>query len=497
MKKILKSIFPIEKHELNKFMSFTLMLLFIIVNFNIMRNLKDSLLVANLGAEVISFVKLWLVTPSSILVLIIYSMMCNKFNSCTIFTIFLSVFIGFTFLFAFVIFPNQTIMHPSAESVQLLIDSLPRFKWFFMIYSKWSYAVFYVMAELWGAVIMVLLFWQFANQITTKNEAKRFYPMVALFANAGLAFVGVLMKVLNKLTSSMPNPSEGLIKYAGGFFVVFGVIIIAIRLYSENAFVKKAEVTADSASSGKKSKPKLGLGQSFKMIIKSKYLGLIALLVLGNGISVNLFEGFWKDRVRMVYPDTLSYSNFMSDLALVNAAAVLIFTLVGSQLLRKTSWKSSALITPLMMLAAGGLFFVFGVMNDDSSLFHFIKSILASESLTPAYIAAILGLFLNALIKASKYSVFDATKEMAYIVTNDDEIKTKGKAAVDVVGGRMAKSGGAFIQFTLFTIFPGSSFNDIVSYLIGFFVVVVVAWLYSVVALSHQYEDYAKKHEDS
>ena len=42
------------------------------------------------------------------------------------------------------------------------------------IVRNWSFAVFYVMAEMWGSVVASLLFWSFANEVTTVEEAKKY-----------------------------------------------------------------------------------------------------------------------------------------------------------------------------------------------------------------------------------------------------------------------------------------------------------------------------------
>ncbi|PHU05404.1 ADP,ATP carrier protein 1, chloroplastic [Capsicum chinense] len=63
--------------------------------------------------------------------------------------------------------------------------------------------LFYVMAELWGSVVVSVLFWGFSNQITTVDEAKRFYPLFGLAENVVLIFSGQTVKYFASLRSSL------------------------------------------------------------------------------------------------------------------------------------------------------------------------------------------------------------------------------------------------------------------------------------------------------
>jgi AAA family ATP:ADP antiporter len=110
----------------------------------------------------------------------------------------------------------------------------------------------------------------------------------------------------------------------------------------------------------------------------------------------------------------------------------------------------------------------------------------------PLALAVSLGTWQQVLAKGTKYSLFDATKEMAYIPL-DDELKSNGKAAVVVVGGRFGKSGGAAIASTFFWV-TDLPFDQAIPFFSAIFFLVVLLWIYSVNSLSGEY---AKKIAES
>mmetsp|Transcript_32317 Transcript_32317/g.54072 ORF Transcript_32317/g.54072 Transcript_32317/m.54072 type:complete len:121 (+) Transcript_32317:57-419(+) len=99
-------------------------------------------------------------------------------------------------------------------------------------------------------------------------------------------------------------------------------------------------------------------------------------------------------------------------------------------------------------------------------------------------LAVIVGAAQNILSKSAKYSLFDPCKEMAYIPL-DQESKTKGKAAIDVIGNPLGKSGGALIQQIL--IFGLGSLSAATPYLGVILCGLVFLWIQSANDLAGQF----------
>jgi AAA family ATP:ADP antiporter len=100
--------------------------------------------------------------------------MCDKMEQKNVFYACVFPFLAFFSMFALVVYPNRALLHPHAM-VDMLATRLPLgFSAPLAMIRNWSFVIFYVMAEMWGSVVTSLLFWGFANEVTTVDEAKKY-----------------------------------------------------------------------------------------------------------------------------------------------------------------------------------------------------------------------------------------------------------------------------------------------------------------------------------
>lgn len=171
----LKSKIP-PANERKKLIPLASMFFFILFNYTILRDTKDVLMITakGSGAEVIPFIKTYVNLPAAIGFTALYSKLCDRMEQKDVFYACTIPFLIFFAAFAFIIFPNVGVLHPHAF-VDKIAMALPEgFGAPLAIVRNWSYAVFYVMAEMWGSVVASLLFWSFANEVTTVDEAKKY-----------------------------------------------------------------------------------------------------------------------------------------------------------------------------------------------------------------------------------------------------------------------------------------------------------------------------------
>jgi AAA family ATP:ADP antiporter len=194
-------------------------------------------------------------------------------------------------------------------------------------------------------------------------------------------------------------------------------------------------------------------------------------------------EVTWKKQLGHAFASMNEYSAFMGDFSTYTGIITIVLMLVGTNIVRKFGWFAAAIITPIMLLITSSIFFG-SILFTDAMI-----GLTAIFATTPLLLAIFVGAVQNILTKASKYSLFDSTKEMAYIPL-DDELKAKGKAAVDVIGGRFGKSGGAIIQQLLLMSMAAGVANGqevIAPYLFGFILVIIALWIGAIYKLNRKF----------
>lgn len=472
---------PVHGYELKKLLPMFLMFFFISFNYTILRDTKDTLIVTAAGAEALPFLKSFGVVPAAILFMIVYSKLSNVLSKENLFYVTLLPFVIFFGLFAFFMYPLRESLMPH-ESAAWLRNYLPG-GWIGLAaaYENWMYSIFYILAELWGSVVLSLLFWGFANQITRVTEAKRFYSLFGLGANLALLVSGPAIVYVSDIRKSLPTGVDAWqisLNYLMAMVVIAGLAIIGIYWWINRNVLTDPRFYEPAAINPKKKKAKMSLGESFKFIFTSKYILCLALLVIAYGISINLVEITWKSQVKLQYPNPNDYSTFMGWFSFcTGVVTILMMLFVGGNLIRLKGWGFAALVTPVVLLVTGVAFFSFVVFRDN------LAGIIAAIGSTPLYLAVMFGAAQNIMSKSSKYSLFDPTKEMAYIPL-DDESKVKGKAAVDVVGARLGKSGGSMIQLFLLAF---GTLATITPYIGAILMVIIAAWIVAARSLNRQF----------
>jgi AAA family ATP:ADP antiporter len=480
---------PVKKEGMSaktikKLLPLGLMFFCILFNYTILRDTKDVLVVTapNSGAEIIPFLKTYVNLPAAIGFTLLYSRLCNTLPQDKVFYAVLTPFLMFFGAFGGLIYPNRMFLHPNGAA-DFLAQSLPSFFLpLIAIFRNWTYALFYVMAELWGSVVVSVLFWGFANEVTTVQEAKKYYPLFGLMANVALIFSGQYVKLVSVFRAGLSKDVDAWgysLKLLMGAVVAGGGLILGIYNYMQRQVLTDPEcVNPNKEAKRKKSKTSMSVGESAKFLAKSKYIRDLATLVIGYGMSINIVEVTWKSKLKAAFPDPNSYSAFMGNFSSATGMVTLMLMLAGRYIFDKFGWGVAALITPVTLLTTGAIFFSLTLFPG------FFAPIAAQLGTTPLMLAVLVGAAQNILSKGSKYSLFDPCKEMAYIPL-DQESKTKGKAAVDVIGNPLGKSGGSFIQQILIGVFGSLSAST--PYLGGILGATIVMWINAARSLNKQF----------
>jgi AAA family ATP:ADP antiporter len=275
--------------------------------------------------------------------------MSNVLGKKTLFYTTCIPFFIFFGIFDLILYPNADKLHPSLAAVEAFLPGNAASGGMGVmakIISNWTSALFYILAEIYSSVSVGLLFWQFANDIVSIDQAKRFYPLFAQMSGLAPVLAG---QYVVRYASKAQNMGSSMHRLTAA--ITFSGVMICSFYHAATKYIEKTEpATVESSSSvegkpQKKRKPTMSMSESAKFLASSQYLRLIAALVLGYGLSINFTEIMWKSLVKKQYPNPLDYQRFMGNFSSAVGLSTCIVIFFGVHVIRLLGWRVGAMAT--------------------------------------------------------------------------------------------------------------------------------------------------------
>ncbi len=224
------------------------------------------------------------------------------------------------------------------------------------LFRHWIHILFFMVAELWGQVTLMLLYWSFVNNLCKIQETKRFYAILIAAGDVALIITGPLVLSYTKKYSQSDflYTIQALIGY-----VAYSCLAILFTYWFTNHIINP-DVTGINRNVTSPDQPlHLSLWASLKHVTTSRYLRNITTIVVACGLSINMVEGTWKSYLKEAFPKAVDYQSFVSTINFWTGITALIISLFFSGgILRKFGWKTTARIAPAIIGIMGILFFL-------------------------------------------------------------------------------------------------------------------------------------------
>lgn len=487
-------LWPVHRSELKKVLSMLVLLFLLCISYSVLRNLKDTIVLTakHSGAEVIPFLKVWGMLPGAIVATWIYTRLFRFFKRETVFYIVISSYLAYFLLFAFVIHPNSDSLHLDRVG-DYLAQHLPvGFKGMIAMIRNWTFTTFYIISELWSVVVLAVLYWGFANDVTEVSEAKRTYGILNIGSNVAPILGGMIGILCGKFIALSPS-----IDSVDAWSRTLTNIVLMLTFLGCSAMVLFYWINRNVIDKQKlgsvgyepKEKMRLSIRDSIRYISKSKYLTCLAIIVLGYNIAINFTDILWKEQLKRYFTDPNEMLIHMNSITVGIGIAATLGGLLFSLMVNRLGWTFTAILTPAIMTVMAIGFFTF--LFCGNGLTAFAMTLFGA---TPFALTVYFGSLQNCLSKAGKYSLFDATKELAFLPL-DPDAKLRGKAAIDGLGAGIGKSGSSLTYQGLIIMLGSVAMST--PYIAVILFIVLLSWMGSVVSIGGLFKKMSSKESSS
>jgi len=396
-----------SREEITKFVKLATVFFLVIGVYWGMRPLKDSIFTTLVGVDYQPFAKIlspFIIAP----LVILYSKLVDAFPRNKVFYVLLSIYGVIALLFSL--------------SFTFFVDLATATKSFYNFFG-WAW---YVYIESFGSLV-VALFWAFTSDITGTVSAKRGFPLIYLFGQAG-NMLGPLVLRADRLGFQTSAPVIAIIAclmFLTGFMMWFFVKTTPASQLESYKGAEKVEKKKDEHEEP-------GFLDGFRLLLKHGYLLAITGIIVFYEVVVTILDFFFKssaaDHYRGLVADGTidpklfekSLSGYLGDYAVWTGIVATCCVLFGiNSIHRKLGTAASLILLPTLVAVA-------------------VFTLRVSPTLTAAF-------WIMVFSKAVNYALNQPTIKQLYIPTTKDT-KYKAQAWIEMFGSRGSKAIGSGIN---------------------------------------------------
>lgn len=463
----------IKKDEVHIFISLFLIISMIVFNTKILKILKDTIVVTTpeMGAELIPFLKTWLLIPISLLLICVVVRMMRMMSYLSVYLLTTAFFLTFYLSYVFILRPIQSSLTPHtiiAYIEPLIPQSLNKF---LLIIEYWPICIFYVMCDIWPIIFLSMLFWKYASEVINHEQGKRFFPLFSI--DIGGILMAPIMGLITYLSTSMVANGTKLWEVQLGSLTL---LLTGVGIVQAVVFYKLYQ-TAGPITPPRNSKKKVPLKEVLEYA-RSPYFGSLAIIIFMFEFSDNLFDILWKDTLGNYRPEPENFSKYLGVVTTFTGILTTVTPFVLSRfLLQRLPWVKVAMITPTLRILLCIAFF--GCLFFPNLAF----SLGAPLGFSGLGFTVFIGGVQSSILHMAKCTVFDNTKDLAFMLASREE-QASARAFSDALATKLGKSSSCLAQQGLLMSHATlQAASPIIASLIGFSIPI---WLFSI-SMSNRY----------
>lgn len=405
----------------------------ILLNTNLLRSIKDSVVPLRLGAEAISFVRIYFELPFLGVCVVIYRICMKRFSQLFLFRCLCG------FYAASIILWTIYTQYAALSSPNMLLTPLAR------CFADFPYAFLYILFDLWPLMAYTNFYWELSNRIFSSQEAKIAYPRFTLMGQSNLFVAGILI-ILCALSADAPflcpvrdPPFMALIAVVNCGFLE--------RMYTRLSPAARI-VPADPS----------GTAPSLYQVWKEPLFFHIFISLIAYTSAICVIEIMCLHHLRKMFFKTQQLLLIQGFSILGLGCMMSLLSLWGRRILALFPLSWALDILPISLFICG--------MSAFLSLFI--------KAPPPVIVCLFISTFVGA--RALKYALYDPAKEIATMERPED-VKRVGRI-VDMTGIGLGRFLAHLFPVILLQCLPAQTYDTLFPLMAGYFTLfVLILWI--------------------